>query len=135
MICQALYLSQRVTDGRPEDLEDILEASRRNNPDIGITGMLTITAERYVQILEGPRDSVDTLLEFIAQDPRHGEMRVITRTMVEDRLFGSFAMAEARAGDVEAAALDADLDALMKEPDAARAREVVRGFARYALAS
>lgn len=133
MILQAVYISRRPMPAHGSELADILAASRRNNPEIGITGLLAVTPLRYVQILEGPRESVDMLLDFIADDERHGRMQVIDRSDVAERNFGCFAMAELDARHLEAEDLDRRLDRLVDHPDPDAALALVRDLARLKL--
>ena len=45
-------------------LDSILELLARNNPRLGITGMLCFTNEVFVQVIEAGRDEVCLLLKY-----------------------------------------------------------------------
>ena len=105
---QVIYCSHALGTGE-EHLADILERSRVNNPELGITGVLIVIGDTYLQLLEGPKESVNTLLEFIASDERHAEMEVLAGRPMTDREFGDWAMAH---HDVEP---DSSLDAQVLE--------------------
>ncbi|MBB5713097.1 hypothetical protein FHT02_004360 [Sphingomonas xinjiangensis] len=49
--------------------------------------------DRYLQYLEGPRDSVENTFERITKDARHEKVTVINTGEQEVRLFGEWAMA------------------------------------------
>lgn len=72
-----LYLSRLADDRGFEIFRPIVDASRRNNPSLGITGALVFDGERFCQFLEGPRDKVEALAARIQADPRHGQFRVL----------------------------------------------------------
>ena len=71
----------------------ILEASRRNNTLVGVTGALMFNAGFFGQVLEGPLGAVEATFERIQQDPRHGDVALLQFTPVEQRTFESWAMA------------------------------------------
>ncbi len=133
MFLQTIYVSTRLAETADADLAEILHASRANNPDIAVTGILVVTRGRFIQALEGPAESVEPLLDFIAQDARHGGMRVIARLTAGERSFARFAMAEFMPDEARAAALDARIDALAAEADPGAARALLNDLARDAV--
>ena len=66
-----VYISTARGEITPAMCEDILLASRRNNPANDITGLLVAGKKRFLQALEGPADQVRTTYARIAADPRH----------------------------------------------------------------
>lgn len=69
------------------DLNDIIEAAERNNPDLGVTGLL-LYAEleivpgapgSFLQWIEGPQESVESLFATIEADERHTAIQVLGR--------------------------------------------------------
>lgn len=73
-------------------LAGILIDARRCNTRDGITGALLCRDDLYLQLLEGPAEAVEAAYTRILRDDRHIEMRPLTRRLVEDRLFGAWAM-------------------------------------------
>jgi hypothetical protein len=73
-------------------LSGILLDARRCNARDGITGLLICRADLYLQLLEGPEAAVDAAYRRIAADDRHMELRLLTRRVVQDRLFPAWAM-------------------------------------------
>ena len=71
----------------------ILETSLTNNVSCSITGVLGYAGGRFLQILEGPAASVAALYDRIAADPRHRDVRILSRGTVEGRTFGAWSMA------------------------------------------
>lgn len=59
-----LYSSQARPGITEQDIAEILEQSRKNNLDSGITGVLLYGGELFMQVLEGPELAV--LKKYIA---------------------------------------------------------------------
>lgn len=76
-------------DGR---LADLLTQSRRSNHANGLTGMLLHRRGRFFQVLEGPADAVDALLDRIRADGRHRDLRVLLREQIDARRFDEWTM-------------------------------------------
>ncbi|GGB30054.1 hypothetical protein GCM10011380_19370 [Sphingomonas metalli] len=88
-----IYASRAVGANAVHDHELILAQSRRNNGLDGISGILSIRDDQYLQLIEGPADSVGMAFERIARDPRHTDIRLLDDRMVEERQFGDWSMA------------------------------------------
>ncbi|WPL18813.1 Bacteriophytochrome cph2 [Thiorhodovibrio winogradskyi] len=87
-----VYVSRARDEMSEAQLNALLEVSRRNNREIGVTGFLIYQAGYFMQLLEGQRDIVDTLMERIASDPRHQKPSVIIRGYAHRRLFNDWSM-------------------------------------------
>ncbi len=95
MLVQCLYASrskQPITDAT---VAAVLDASRRNNPPQGITGLLCHTDTIFLQILEGGRSEVSALLARIMRDDRHSDMTLLVFDEVEERAFCDWSMGQA----------------------------------------
>lgn len=73
-------------------LAGILLDARRCNRRDGVTGSLICREDLYLQLLEGPEDKVEACFARIGKDDRHLNVRLISRRMVEARLFPQWAM-------------------------------------------
>lgn len=73
-------------------LAGILLDARRCNSRDGITGSLICREDLYLQLLEGRQAAVEACFARIAKDDRHVNVRLISRRMVDRRLFGQWAM-------------------------------------------
>lgn len=69
------------------DIEQILAASRPRNNDLGITGYLCVSQSHALQCLEGGRDSVNKLYNYIVRDSRHADVTLLRYTEAWRRLF------------------------------------------------
>lgn len=98
---QLCYISSR-TPGTPVTVDAILSASRRNNGEAGVTGLLVHDGRRFLQVLEGEAAAVDATFERIRSDPGHRAIVTLSRRPVGNRQFGCWAMAAERVADTGA---------------------------------
>ncbi len=91
MLSQYLYISTAPTLLR-EEVEAILDASARNNPARGITGLLLFNGRNFLQLLEGEAGEVAGLMDTITADPRHAGVSVLDRRTIETRTCPDWAM-------------------------------------------
>ena len=90
-LTQLVYAS-RPFGFEPWILDAILADARRCNTRDDITGALICRADIYLQLLEGPRSTVNAAFERIARDDRHLEVHRLIHEPVDARLFGKWAM-------------------------------------------
>ncbi len=92
------------------NLAVLLAESQRNNDRDGLTGALAAHRDHYIQVVEGPAQALDALLRRLEHDPRHRDIVVLDRGLINTRLFGRWSMAAARITPEHAPALDALID-------------------------
>ena len=92
MILQAIYISAAAQAFSQEELAELLEKSRKSNAAKSISGMLVYHQGSFLQILEGPEQGVESLLETIASDPRHKEMQILFKDLVEEAEYEEWSM-------------------------------------------
>ena len=92
MIFYTIYTSRPRTPMTLDVLEDIRQASVRNNPSRNITGILLGIENRYLQYLEGDEDKVLELFEKIKADGRHYEVTQWVRGYTKKRIFSEWSM-------------------------------------------
>lgn len=91
--CRLIYRSQTSWDLLSnETLLDLAQTSAKNNGEKGISGLLLLSGEAFLQVLEGPVDEVNDLYLKIAQDPRHGSLRLLTYEQITHPLFAEWSM-------------------------------------------
>jgi hypothetical protein len=92
-----VYASKNLLQGSEAEMisavRQILEASRRNNMGVDVTGALMFNAGAFAQVLEGPRRGVEATFERIQRDPRHGDVTVLQCGPTESRSFANWSMA------------------------------------------
>lgn len=91
--CRLIYKSQTSWDLLSNDsLLQLAEASTRNNEAAGITGLLALSGETFLQVLEGPVDAVNELYLKIAKDKRHGDLRLLLFEQISEGIFTDWSM-------------------------------------------
>jgi hypothetical protein len=89
-----IYTSKYI--GRAEDIDDVLAdivvRSEINNLEFGITGLLFYQNGRFIQVLEGERDSLEGLMSILEQDDRHENIQRIIDQAIKKRAFEEWSM-------------------------------------------
>jgi len=85
-------VSTLAADEEEAELGRIVEVSRDRNPRLGVTGTLIYTKARFAQILEGPPDAVDQLMEKIVRDRRHDRVTVVDVRETRRRRFAGWSL-------------------------------------------
>lgn len=75
-----------------EDLAEVLNASRRNNSERGLSGLLVYTNGHFLQVLEGLEQHVDERFAIIQADQRHSDCRMICEERIFEPDFGVWNM-------------------------------------------
>ena len=105
MLVRCLYASRPSKLLAPDMLDKILEQSRRNNPKLGITGLLCFTNDVFVQVIEGSRDAVCERFNLIVRDERHSNVRLLSYEEVAERRFPGWSMGQVNLDTVNPALL------------------------------
>ena len=88
-----IYVSKVVENLSEENHRESLEIAQERNGVSKITGVLLFHNERFMQVLEGDKDVVKTLLAKIEADSRHADMEIIFEENTADRIFTGWNMA------------------------------------------
>ncbi len=89
---EVLYTSHATNKLGSGDIFKIVDVSNRNNLEMGLTGFLIYADHKFFQVLEGPQEAVDALLNRLGHDPRHANLQVQSRTFIEERSFPRWGM-------------------------------------------
>ena len=95
MLVRLMYASRAVGTVGEAELAVILQQSKKNNPGVGVTGVLCFSAGIFLQVLEGGRNAVSALYNKIASDPRHNDVVILRYEEIDERSFGSWSMGQA----------------------------------------
>ncbi|MEO0974178.1 MAG: BLUF domain-containing protein, partial [Pseudomonadota bacterium] len=77
--CRLIYRSNCVIEALTEDgLKELAQTSSEKNAARKITGMLILSGDRFLQVLEGPVRAVNQLYGEILRDDRHDNVTLIT---------------------------------------------------------
>lgn len=92
-----IYAYTSLYAGQPDQLASVIDWIRSfsavRNVELGITGALVHDRGRFLQVLEGERASIDTLVAALARDPRHRDMTKLVRAPIRERTFAGWSMA------------------------------------------
>ncbi len=105
MLVRCLYASRASISTASDVVDTILAQSLRNNPRLGITGMLCYTTDLFIQVIEGGRDEVCELLNTIVRDDRHTEVRILIYEEISERRFGNWTMGQVKIENINPALL------------------------------
>ena len=111
-VFQVFYVSRATTAFDDAQVQSILQASRRHNARLDVTGCLLFSGRCFAQVLEGRQSVVSALARRIAADPRHVGVRVLARTQRNEREYADWAM-----GYLYDLNLEDDLETLLMIPD------------------
>ena len=97
---RVIYVSEK-TDSSDASLAQIINSSTKNNLETDVTGCLLSGSNSFLQLLEGPRQRIDTLYVTINADSRHKNVVMLTDEGIDERLFASWSMKLAPFDDLE----------------------------------
>jgi hypothetical protein len=86
------YTSRARLDLADSDLYDIHKEARQLNALDGITGLLVFDGARFLQIVEGSADAIDSLVERLRRDTRHAAFEIRDEREVAERSFPNWSM-------------------------------------------
>ena len=91
-INQLVYMSQATRKMSAEALADIQKTAKNNNQTIDVTGSLFYNGGWFLQVLEGPLDTLQALYKKIEKDPRHKNSRILYNEPAKFRTFTRWSM-------------------------------------------
>ena len=91
-IYRVVYLSTATTAMRDVELNQILAVAQANNRQNGLTGMLLLRGEYFIQLLEGAKSQVLETFQKIQRDHRHKNLKVLIEGVAAKRVFPSWSM-------------------------------------------
>lgn len=89
---QLIYASAATEPFTTDALKLMLGRARGRNTLHRITGMLVHHEGSFLQILEGPKESVNEVVVSIRRDPRHHSIRTLLQNPIQTREFESWSM-------------------------------------------
>ncbi len=96
---QISYISSATAPMSTQDLLALLRQCRENNAGRGVTGMLLYANGTFLQVLEGPDQVIDDLVEIIKRDSRHTNIQMLYRNPIERRQYSDWSMGFKRLSD------------------------------------
>ncbi len=124
MLKRLKYVSRFAKPLPSDEIARLADQSAARNQQLGVTGVLMSAGGLFFQIIEGPKEHVDTLYESIVRDGRHTDVLLLgSEENVNDRLFPYWSMKKI---DLDERA-DARLDPLKSILEALVAQHQVMG--------
>lgn len=96
---QISYLSRASAPFSAEQLLALLQQCHADNTRRGVTGMLFYGNGTFLQVIEGEDAVVDELVGRIARDPRHDDIRILSRKTITQREHPDWSMGFERVTD------------------------------------
>lgn len=96
-----VYVSEASHEMSEADLNQIVEASRRNNGRADTTGVLIYHEGRFFQVLEGHPQLLRSCFQRISMDRRHHGVAIIEQMRVTERAFPKWRMGYSRTEDLK----------------------------------
>ena len=91
--CRLIYRSDTSWDLLSnESLLQLANSSAKNNEGKKITGLLLLSGESFLQVLEGPASAVNQLYNKIIQDKRHRAVTLLSYEQTEQSYFAEWSM-------------------------------------------
>ncbi|MEM6278949.1 MAG: BLUF domain-containing protein [Verrucomicrobiota bacterium] len=92
-LCRLVYKSTTSWDLlNNQVLAKLAETSARNNAAEKITGLLILSDETFLQVLEGPDEAVNALYGKIVKNPLHHDVRLLSFQQIASRNFHDWSM-------------------------------------------
>lgn len=91
-LTRLLYVSVARDGLGTAEVERLLGRARAFNQALGVGGCLLFYGGRFLQVLEGSRSAVQSVLGRIQADPRHHGLRVLYDGPTEEREFADWSM-------------------------------------------
>ncbi len=108
LLYNLVYCSKATAGVDKAAVDRIIDVSRRDNPERGITGLLVFGSGIFFQWLEGPRHNVTELMSKLKSDARHDGVVVFSENEeVRERLFPDWDMELVTTDDIRDVLSDA----------------------------
>jgi hypothetical protein len=86
------YASRSLIPAGGPEIAALIDACLRNNARLGVTGALYFDGRQFFQVLEGDEAVVACLFDDIRKDPRHTDVKIVTRGPIAQRAFAGWTM-------------------------------------------
>ncbi|WP_421877103.1 BLUF domain-containing protein [Marinoscillum sp.] len=87
-----VYVSYSARELNDAAMEQLLHVARHYNKSNDISGLLLHYNDRFIQVLEGPKESVQKLYAKIQKDKRHHSPTVVFEGPIQSRIFKNWSM-------------------------------------------
>ena len=78
--------------GRKAAMRQLSAAAQKRNDELGISGVLFLRGNTFLQTIEGPDDALREVFQSIVADNRHDSMCVLVNEAIEQRMFSGWSL-------------------------------------------
>jgi hypothetical protein len=89
---QIVYFSSPTRSMTLSEVRELLIKAQINNHFKDVTGMLLFDGDSFLQVLEGPKETVLALVKKIERDPRHAQFTSLVERQIPQRDFAEWSM-------------------------------------------
>lgn len=87
-----LYVSRAAEGLTNEEVEALANRANEKNKELGISGYLYFSGQRFIQYIEGDDQAIFDLMDDIREDERHTVLREVVIKNIDKRLFPDWHM-------------------------------------------
>jgi diguanylate cyclase (GGDEF)-like protein/PAS domain S-box-containing protein len=91
-IYATIYVSKAADTTKEDEIDIMLSRAREFNLSNAITGYLIYDNGYFLQLIEGRKEIIDSLMQKIYKDKRHNNVTTIMKGYFDDRLFWDWSM-------------------------------------------
>ncbi len=101
MLSHLVYISRLTPKCTDSEIEKILASSRKNNPELEVTGVLLYSDTHFLQYIEGDYKKLIALYDKIKEDDRHKNAVMLANGPIKERSFPSWQMGSKKVNEKE----------------------------------
>ena len=91
-LVRLIYASHFKANVASNELAAIHHTAVKNNPRVGVTGVLVFGDDQFIQCIEGGRSEVNRLFSAIESDKRHQDIQILDFSEISERDFEKWSM-------------------------------------------
>jgi hypothetical protein len=92
MLTRLIYVSTASDGVDLNECKQILIQAHARNTNEDLTGLLAFNNQKFLQVLEGSRESISALYSKLLTDPRHRKLEVMGCKEIQERLWPKWSM-------------------------------------------
>ncbi|WP_430468554.1 BLUF domain-containing protein [Winogradskyella ouciana] len=93
MYYSIIYQSKSQSHFAPMDIELMLMKAKRKNKRLKITGCIVYADNKFIQLIQGPKDAIIDLYKEIKADKRHFKVITLLEQSTEQKIWSDWSMA------------------------------------------
>lgn len=93
MYYSVIYQSKSQSHFAPMDIELMLMKAKRKNKRLKITGCIVYADNKFIQLIQGPKDAIIDLYKEIKADKRHFKVTTLLEQSTEQKIWSDWSMA------------------------------------------